>query len=84
MERLWHGHHGHDVDDWVRGGAEEVGDDIGGVPCHARGVSRVPHSRTMSPVRVRPVGGAAGCLVMLLVSVVLSVLLTVVLNVVLR
>jgi hypothetical protein len=38
----------------------------------------------MSPLRVRPVGGAPGCLVMLLVSVLLSVLLTIVLNVVLR
>jgi hypothetical protein len=38
----------------------------------------------MSPVRVRPVGGAAGCLVMIAVSIVLSVLLTVVLNAVLR
>jgi hypothetical protein len=33
---------------------------------------------------VRPLGGAAGCLVMILVSVLLSVLLTVLLNVVLR
>lgn len=31
-------------------------------------------------VQVRPLGGAAGCLTMILVSVVLSVLLTVVLN----
>lgn len=31
-------------------------------------------------VQIRPVGGAMGCLVMILVSVVLSVLLTVVLN----
>ena len=38
----------------------------------------------VSPRRVRPVGGAAGCLVMLLVSVVLSVLLTVGLNLLLR
>ena len=37
----------------------------------------------MSPVRVRPLGGAAGCLTMIAVSVVLSVLLTVLLNVVL-
>ena len=37
----------------------------------------------MSPVRVRPLGGAAGCLTMILVSVALSVLLTVLLNVVL-
>ena len=34
----------------------------------------------MSPIRVRPAGGAMGCLVMILVSVVLSVLLTVLLN----
>ena len=34
----------------------------------------------MSPIRVRPVGGAMGCLVMILVSVVLSVLLTVLMN----
>lgn len=34
----------------------------------------------MSPVQIRPLGGAAGCLTMILVSVVLSVLLTVVLN----
>jgi hypothetical protein len=39
---------------------------------------------TMSPVKVRPVGGAAGCLVMILVSVVLSVVLTVGLNLLLR
>lgn len=38
----------------------------------------------MSPVQIRPVGGAAGCLVMILISVVLSVLLTVALNVFLR
>jgi hypothetical protein len=31
-------------------------------------------------VRIRPLGGGMGCLVMILVSVVLSVLLTVVLN----
>ena len=34
----------------------------------------------MSPVRIRPVGGAAGCLVMIAISVVLSVLLTLLLN----
>jgi hypothetical protein len=34
----------------------------------------------MSPVRIRPLGGGIGCLVMILVSVVLSVLLTVLLN----
>jgi len=38
----------------------------------------------MSPVRIRPAGGAPGCLMMLLVSVVLSVLLTVGLNLLLR
>ena len=35
-------------------------------------------------VQVRPVGGRAGCLIMILVSVVASVLLTVLLNVALR
>ena len=39
---------------------------------------------SVSPLQVRPAGGAAGCLVMLLVSVVLSVLLTVGLNLLLR
>jgi hypothetical protein len=34
----------------------------------------------MSPVRVRPLGGAIGCLVMIAVSVVLSVVLTVLVN----
>lgn len=38
----------------------------------------------MSPVKIRPVGGAAGCLVMVIVSVVLSVLLTLALNALLR
>jgi hypothetical protein len=35
-------------------------------------------------VEVRPLGGAPGCLVMILVSVVASVLLTVVANLLLR
>ena len=35
-------------------------------------------------VDVRPLGGAAGCLTMLLVSILLSVLLTVGLNLLLR
>lgn len=35
----------------------------------------------MSPAKVRPLGGALGCLVMITVSVVASVLLTVLLNV---
>jgi hypothetical protein len=34
----------------------------------------------MSPVRIRPLGGAFGCLVMIAVSVVLSVVLTVLVN----
>ncbi len=38
----------------------------------------------VSPTQFRPVGGAAGCLVMIFVSVVLSVLLTVGLNLLLR
>jgi len=38
----------------------------------------------VSPVQIRPVGGASGCLLMILVSVVLSVLLTVGLNLLLR
>jgi hypothetical protein len=38
----------------------------------------------MSPVRVRPVGGAFGCLMMIVVSIVLSVGLTVLLNVLAR
>lgn len=38
----------------------------------------------MSPLQVRPVGGAAGCLVMILISVVASVLLTLVLNLLAR
>lgn len=35
-------------------------------------------------VEIRPLGGASGCLAMILVSVVLSILLTVVLNLLLR
>lgn len=38
----------------------------------------------MSPSRVRPVGGGAGCLAMILFSVVASVILTVALNLLLR
>ena len=34
----------------------------------------------MSPVKIRPLGGAAGCVAMILVSVVLSVVLTVLAN----
>ncbi len=38
----------------------------------------------MSPVKIRPLGGAPGCLIMILVSILLSVLLTVGLNLFLR
>lgn len=38
----------------------------------------------MSPVKIRPLGGAPGCLIMILVSILLSVLLTVGLNVFMR
>ena len=38
----------------------------------------------MTAVRVRPVGGARGCLTMILISVVASVILTVMLNLLLR
>ena len=38
----------------------------------------------MARVQIRPLGGAAGCLIMILVSIALSVLLTVVLNVLAR
>jgi len=38
----------------------------------------------MSPVQIRPAGGRAGCLIMLLVSVAASVILTVLLNAILR
>ena len=38
----------------------------------------------VSPLQVRPVGGAPGCLAMILISLVLSVLLTVGLNLLLR
>ena len=38
----------------------------------------------MSPVRIRPLGGMPGCLLMVLFSVVASIMLTVVLNLLLR
>ena len=38
----------------------------------------------MSQIRIRPLGGLPGCLLMILVSVVLSVLLTVGINLLLR
>jgi hypothetical protein len=38
----------------------------------------------MSPVRIRPLGGGVGCLMMILISVVASVVLTVLLNVIAR
>ena len=34
----------------------------------------------MSPVRIRPLGGSVGCLIMIAISVGLSVVLTVLLN----
>lgn len=34
----------------------------------------------MSPVRIRPLGGAMGCLIMIAISIGLSVLLTILLN----
>ncbi len=34
----------------------------------------------MSPLRVRPLGGGPGCLMMIAISIVLSVVLTVLLN----
>ena len=34
----------------------------------------------MSPVRIRPLGGGVGCLMMILISVVVSVVLSVLLN----
>ena len=34
----------------------------------------------MSPVRIRPLGGAGGCLIMMAISIGLSVLLTVLLH----
>jgi hypothetical protein len=38
----------------------------------------------MSPVRIRPLGGAPGCLAMIAISVIASVVLTVLLNILLR
>lgn len=35
----------------------------------------------MSPMRIRPLGGATGCLTMIAISIGLSVLLTVLLNI---
>jgi hypothetical protein len=34
----------------------------------------------VSPVRIRPLGGGLGCLMMIAISIVLSVVLTVLLN----
>ena len=42
------------------------------------------HRTGMSPVRIRPLGGAPGCLAMILLSVVASAVLTLVLNVLIR
>ena len=49
------------------------------VPTYARSPHAQP--RSMSPVRLRPVGGGIGCLMMIAVSVLLSVVLTVLVNV---
>ena len=38
----------------------------------------------MAPVRIRPVGGAAGCLAMILISMIASIVLTVILNLLAR
>lgn len=38
----------------------------------------------MSPIRIRPVGGAAGCVMMIVFSIIASVVLTVLLNLLLR
>ena len=35
----------------------------------------------MSPLRVRPLGGAPGCLIMIAVSIGLSILVTILLNI---
>jgi hypothetical protein len=48
------------------------------------GPARTGQKGAVSPLQVRPAGGAAGCLVMLLVSVILSVLLTLGANLLLR
>lgn len=34
----------------------------------------------MAPMRIRPLGGGTGCLIMIAISVALSVLLTILLN----
>lgn len=49
-------------------------------------VPRGPHEEgpTVSPLRVRPLGGAVGCLTMIAVSIVASIVLTVLLNLLLR
>ena len=52
-------------------------------PRTSRAVGSVLGMR-MGPYDVRPVGGAAGCLVMIAVSVLASVLLTVLANLLLR
>ena len=39
---------------------------------------------TISPLRIRPLGGSMGCLTMILISIILSVGLTILLNVIAR
>lgn len=38
----------------------------------------------MSPLRIRPLGGGPGCLIMIAISIGLSVFLTIVLNILLN
>jgi hypothetical protein len=52
-------------------------DDLDGVSTGSAGVSP-------GTVQIRPLGGAVGCLLMIVISVIASVVLTVVVNVVLR
>lgn len=54
-----------------------------GEPGNRRGACRRGYVDAMSPLKVRPLGGAPGCLVMILLSIVASVVLTVGLNLVL-
>ena len=51
----------------------------------ASGTACLPTNRRHDEsLRIRPVGGTAGCLVMILISIAASVVLTVLLNVLLR
>ena len=61
----------------VTTGRERDGTDLGGVTLSLPGQ---PEPVRIGSASIRPVGGVAGCLGMILVSLLLSVLLTVVLN----